>query len=153
MSTTGLRGWMKDFPWVVNEDIPWTPVKRPISSSKVALVSTAGVYTPDQEPFAITNRDDVDESYRVIPADAGLSTLRIAHEHYDHQFAEQDRNVVFPLERFRELVAQGEVGQLSPRAFSITGYIPRPDRLYHTAEEIAAMMVEDGVDAAFLTPV
>jgi D-proline reductase (dithiol) PrdB len=144
---------MKDFDWVANDDIPWATLQQPVNQARMTIVSTGGLYTPEQEPFAIEDGDDVDESYRAIPADIDVSTLGIAHEHYDHQFAEEDRNVVFPLDRFRELAADGEVGELSPRAFSITGYIPAPNKLFETAEQIANLMLDDDVDAAFLTPV
>ncbi len=153
MTKTKFQQWVESFPWVVNEDVPWAPPKAPNQRLRFAIVTTGGLYTREQEPFAIKNRDDVDEGFRVIPSDISLAELSIAHEHYDHQFAEKDMNVVFPLDRFRELQEAGEIGSLAPRAYSISGFIPKPDKIYDTAREIARMMKEDGVEAAFLTPV
>ena len=65
----------------------------------------------------------------------------------------QDRNLVFPLDRFRELAAQGTIGTLNHRHFSFMGSISAPGRLIsETAAAVAALLRQDEVDAAFLVP-
>ncbi|NBO63817.1 MAG: hypothetical protein EBU88_03005, partial [Acidobacteria bacterium] len=72
---------------------------------------------------------------------------------FDHQGVAADRNLAFPLDRFRELERAGIVGQLNHRHFSFMGSIvgPRP-LIEETAPAVAQMLREDGVDAVFLTP-
>jgi D-proline reductase (dithiol) PrdB len=95
--------------------VPFTPLARPLEACRVALVSTAGVYAAGQEPFDPDN----DTSIRVVPSDAATDTLRISHGHYDHGDADRDPNVVFPLDRLRELVKAGEIKELAPGAVSM----------------------------------
>jgi D-proline reductase (dithiol) PrdB len=68
--------------------------------------------------------------------------------------ARRDRNLVFPLDRCRELVERGELGALNHRHFSFMGSISAPRRLIsRTAPLVAQKLREDGVDAVFLVPV
>jgi len=87
-------------PWE-SEDIPWTPVTRPLSLSQVSLVTTAGVHLKSQTPF---NMQDPygDPTYREISAETSLSDLMITHDYYDHTDADKDLNIVFPLDRLHE---------------------------------------------------
>lgn len=95
--------------------VPFTPLARPLADCRVALVSTAGVYAVGQEPFDPDN----DVSIRVVPAEARTDTLRVSHGHYDHAAADRDPNVVFPVDRLRELVQAGEIKELAPGAISM----------------------------------
>lgn len=95
--------------------VPFTPLARPLGECRVALVSTAGVYAAGQEPFDPEN----DVSIRVIPSDAATDTLKVSHGHYDHAAADRDPNVVFPLDRLRELAGGGEIKELAPGAVSM----------------------------------
>lgn len=148
-----LEQFVLNFPWVKAEHIPFTQLGKPLSKCNVALVSTGGLYGPHDSPFAITNSTDVDESYREIPTDLPLSTLRVAHEHFNKTHAAADMNVIFPVERLQSLVEDGFIGQLAQTNYSISGYIPRPDQLFETGRAIAASMLAQGVDAALIVPV
>jgi D-proline reductase (dithiol) PrdB len=66
----------------------------------------------------------------------------------------RDRNLAFPLDRFRELVAEGILGSLSDRHLSFMGSITAPGRLLRdTAPEAARTLRAGGVSLAFLVPV
>ncbi|MCG9129453.1 hypothetical protein JT359_17835 [Candidatus Poribacteria bacterium] len=73
---------------------------------------------------------------------------------YDPSDTETDANLVFPLDRFRELEKKGMIGSLNRRHFSFMGSIslPRP-LIKRTAPEVANLLKNDEVDVAFLTPV
>jgi len=80
-----------------------------------------------------------------------LQKLRIGHRSsaFDQTGALRDRNLVFPLDRFRELVARREVGSLNHRHFSFMGSITAPRRLIsETAPQVATKP-----RAVFLVPV
>ena len=67
---------------------------------------------------------------------------------------ESDINLVFPLDRFRELENEGKIGSLNDRHFSFMGSITKPKPLIEkTAPEVGQMLKADDVDVAFLTPV
>lgn len=136
----------------------WRPgslLRKPLSRSRIAVVTTAAFFLPSQPPFDPAIRGG-DYSLREIPADARLDSLSIAHKSdaFDPRGVEQDKNLALPLDRLRELAAQGRIGSLAPRHFSLMGSISAPARLIHdTAPEIAARLARDAVDAVLLTPV
>jgi len=138
--------------------VDWSPGSRlvkPLSEARVALVSTAGLHLPHQPAFDPAIKGG-DVSFRELPNQVEVQQLRIAHRSsaFDQTGALEDRNLVFPLDRLRELVARGEVGSLNHRHFSFMGSIIAARRLISgTAPQVAAELREDRVDAVFLVPV
>ena len=150
-----LRAFMKLYRYRRYDTTPHTPLERPLSECRVALVTTAGLHTASQEPF-----DDHfmggDYSYREIPNTVDVQALAIAHSStvYDQTGSFADRNLVFPLDRFRELEGAGKIGELNDRHFSFMGSQPAPGRLIkRTAPEVGTHLKSDGVHVVFLTPV
>ena len=119
--------------------VPFTPFDKDLATATVALVSATGVYMPDQESFPTEDPGDV--SYRVIPAETDVSSLRIAHHHYDHSEADADPNVVFPLETLRELVTDGVIAAVNNNHYSY-GFTTRLKELYETTFPEIADKVE-----------
>ncbi len=147
---------MKGYPFsrhAINP-VPCAPMSVPLSKARVALVTTAGLHTPQQKGF-----DQVtigDSSFREIPNTIATEDLIESHNSssFDHAGVEADRNLVFPLDRFRELMEQGTIGELNHRHFSFVGSILNPRKLItETAPEVARRLRADKVNAVFLTPV
>lgn len=134
--------------------VPWTPVEKPLSESRVAIVTTAGVHLLKQTPFDMKDPNG-DPTFREIPSDASLDSYTITHDYYDHRDADKDLNIVFPVTRLDELVADGVVGEVAQRNFSFMGHIDGPYvgvLMEATAKEVAVKLNEDNVDIALLTP-
>lgn len=146
--------YAKQADLVVNTTTPFTPLKKPLNRCRLTLITTGGVHTKSQKPFDMTDKKG-DPSYREIASDIAVEELTITHDYYNHTDALADPNLVLPLEPLRELLRQGKIGSIAPRFFSFMGHI-----LDHhietlsqeTAPEVAAALIDDGVDAAFLTP-
>ncbi len=150
-----LRTFMKLYRYRRYDTTPHTPLQRPLAECRVALVTTAGLHTVSQKPF-----DDHfmggDYSYREIANTVDVQALTIAHSStvYDQTGSFADRNLVFPLDRFREIERAGKIGELNDRHFSFMGSQPAPGRLIkRTAPEVGQHLRSDGVDVVFLTPV
>jgi D-proline reductase (dithiol) PrdB len=129
--------------------LPFALPEKPLSGSRLALVTTGGVHLPEQPRFDI---DDPlgDCSYREIPNEAGSLTWTHA---YHAPGREGDLDTVFPLWTARELAREGVVGELNRRHFSFMGAIHEPGPLAgETAPEVAGRLAGDGVDVALLTP-
>jgi hypothetical protein len=126
---------------------------KPVSELRLALIGSGGVYHESQEPFDAANRFG-DWSFRVIPGDAPTSVLRVAHDHYNHKDgADKDINVVFPLDRLRELEARGDIGELSPVHIGFMGFIMKPAKIAgEMAPGVIRVLKEAGVQAALLVP-
>src|SRR6267142_3059522 len=92
--------------------VPFTPFDRELNKSTIAIVTAAGVHLKDQEPFNIADELG-DLTYREIPEDVDSSQLMVTHHHYDHADADEDINVVFPIDVLRDLEAEGVIGEIA----------------------------------------
>jgi len=129
--------------------IPFTPFEKDLATAVVTLVSAAGVYGADQEPFPAEDPGDV--TYRVIPGVADAVSLRIAHHHYDHSEADGDPNIVFPIDTLRELAAEGVIAGVNDHHYSY-GFTTRLKELYEkTFPEIADKVERSKTKLVLLT--
>ncbi len=131
-----------------------TPFAKELREARVSLITTTGVHLDDQEPFD-TAAAMGDPSFRAIPSDVEVARLRIAHTHYSHERAQQDINVIFPIDRLRELEEEGAIGSVGAFHYSF-GFDLHVKELIDpaagTAHEVARRLKEDGVDVVLLTP-
>jgi D-proline reductase (dithiol) PrdB len=86
--------------------VPFTPFDGELAKSTVALVTAGGVHLKDQDGFNIADELG-DLTYRIIPEGVNAADLMVTHHHYDHNDADKDINVVFPIEVLRDLQQQG----------------------------------------------
>ncbi len=125
-------------PTLSRKCVPFTPLERDLSKSRVVLVTAAGVHRKDQQPFNIA--DDLgDLTFRVINGDAVNSDLMVTHHHYDHSDADRDINCVFPLELLGELQAEGVIGEVAREHIGYMGYTMQLKKMY---DETAPQMAE-----------
>jgi D-proline reductase (dithiol) PrdB len=133
---------------------PWAPVTKPLGGMTVAIVTTAGVHLKTDQPFDMNNKSG-DGSFRVIHSDVAMGDLAITHDYYDHTDADRDVNIVFPLERLRELAASGVVGAVAKRHYGFMGHIENDQiekLIRESSPQAAGLLKEDGVDAVLITP-
>jgi D-proline reductase (dithiol) PrdB len=146
--------------WIGREplrEIPWTPLRKPLNESTVAMLSTAGLALAGDRPF---DQDGErrnpwwgDPSFRVIPCDTAEDDVRAYHLHVDTRHTEQDLNCTLPLTRLRELELAGEIGRSAPSHFSIMGYLLDPtEMLERSIPEIIRHMRTEQVDVVLLAP-
>jgi D-proline reductase (dithiol) PrdB len=140
------------------EEIPWTPLRKPIGQCRFALVTTAGLYVKDgQPPFDLDRERQEpfwgDPTYRAIPADVQQEQIGVAHLHINTEDILADVNIALPVHRFQELLQAGEVSAVAPHHYSFMGF-QQDNREWREryAPEVAQRMVEEEVDAALLTP-
>jgi D-proline reductase (dithiol) PrdB len=121
----------------------------PLNRRRVAIVTTSGVHARGDRPFDIGAAD-----YRVIPGDTPAGDLVMSHVsvNFDRSGFQEDLNVVFPLDRLREIRADGLIGSISDFHYSFMGAAPIR-ALESKAKELAALLKKDRVDAVLLTPV
>ena len=117
--------------------VPFTPFEGELSRATISIVTAAGVHLREQEPFNISDELG-DLTYRVIPPDAAAQDLMVTHHHYDHADADEDVNVVFPLDVLRDLETEGFVGGVAKKHVGYMGYTMQLKAMYEgTAPEIA----------------
>lgn len=150
-----VRLFLKAYRWRRVDPVPWSPLRRPLSQCKLALVSSAAFVMPGQERFDESVRGG-DVSFRDIPSDADVHSMIDTHrsESFDHTGMRDDPNLAFPIDRVRELVQQRRIGSVNHRHLSFMGSVTAPGRLVRdTAPAAARSLAGDGVDVALLVPV
>jgi D-proline reductase (dithiol) PrdB len=127
---------------------PWVTGPT-LSRRRVAIVSSAGLVRRGENPFRGRDPD-----YRAIPSDTGPEDLLISHIsiNFDRTGFQEDWNVVFPLDRLKELAASGEIGSVAEAHYSFMGATD-PVQMEPHARELAGRLKADNVDAVILSPV
>jgi D-proline reductase (dithiol) PrdB len=136
------------------QGIPWTPFKKPLSECKMAIVTTAGIHHKDQPPFDMMDKDG-DPSFRVIESNWPTNSLLITHDYYDHSDADKDINIVFPIERLKELEAEKVIGKVSRTHYGFMGHIKGPHvrtLIDQKVPEVVEILKKNSVDVVLLTP-
>lgn len=146
-------GYDNPYRWAHFDDVPFTPVSRPLAESKVALVSTAAPYNPaagDQGPWAPYNaRAKFTEVY-TRPIDPPPD-VRISHVGYDRKHTSaEDVNSYFPLARMKEAAAEGRIAHLNSRFYGVPTLRSQRLTIERDAPQTLDLCREDGIDAALL---
>jgi D-proline reductase (dithiol) PrdB len=143
----------KTYPFPAFEETPWSPFAIPLTTARLGVVTTAGLYRRGIDPpFADTAEGDP----RVLALSSGVdgNALDVSHSHIPENLVREDVNVVLPLDHLRSLVQERRLAALAPRVFSLVGYRTRADEVaQETAAAIAAAMAEDGVTLGLVVPV
>jgi hypothetical protein len=95
------------------------PLRKPIADSTIGLFSSCGAQLAGDPPLGETE----DISFRLVHRDTPVSKLVIAHQTKVRKWAVEDPNVAFPLDRMKELEAEGTVKRLAHTAISMVGSI------------------------------
>ena len=121
-----------------------------ISKRRVAIVTTAGLHGRQDRPFQM----DPDDYYRVIPGNVQANDLIMSHlaASFDRSGYQRDWNVVFPIDRLREMAAEGIIGSVADFHYSYNSIRAQPDAT-EPIYQIAGLLKKDNVDAVLLFPV
>jgi len=128
----------------------FTPLTKPLSEARVAIVTSAALHRPDQERYTQT-----DTRFRAFDRDDRDLIMGHWSPNFDHTGFQLDLNVVYPIDRLRELAADGVIGDAAPRHFAFAGNQPETvsELRLDTGPACALELVADAVDVVLLTPV
>ena len=149
------RKMLQMFPCFDHDDAPWTPMRKPLSESRVALVTSAGLHLRSDAPFITDHKGGGDSSYRVIPRGAAAGDIIQSHVSigFDHTGIYRDINVTYPMDRLEELREQGVIGSLADNYYSFMGALRNAAGVVEqTGPEVAGKLRDDGVNVVLLTP-
>jgi D-proline reductase (dithiol) PrdB len=156
-----FRPLYEDATPLPGEEAPvWAPASRRLADTRVALLTSAGLYVDGrQAPFDVERerREPAwgDPGWRRLPDGVPAGALGMAHLHVNHADVLADRNVALPLDVLAELAAGGLVGGASPEHVSVMGYQEHGLRGWReeTAPAIVELLRQQGTDAVVLAPV
>ena len=133
----------------VFETRPWAE-GPPLDQRRVAMITTAGLHMRSDRPFQMGQPD----LYRVIPGYAGNSDLVMSHgaASFDRTGYQRDLNVVFPIDRLRELAEEGVIGSVADYHYAF-GTPLSIEQNETVAKELGDLLKKDNVNAVLLFPV
>jgi len=144
------HGYERPYQWAFHERVPFQPLKRPLTESRVGVVTTSSLYEADRpaswpktrakEPFALELEN--------VPARMYTDDLS-----WDKEATHtNDRESFLPVVRLQEWAAKGRIGSLAPRIYGApTDYSQRRTHELD-APKIVEWAKEDEVDVALLVP-
>ena len=143
------RNLMMSLPCATFDTNPWAE-GPPLPRRRLAIMTTAGLHLRSDRPFQM----DPNDFYRVIPGDVTANDLVMSHlaASFDRSGYQRDWNVVFPLDRLRELEREGFIGSLADFHYSVSS-IRSSRELATPAREIAELLKKDDVNGVLLLPV
>jgi D-proline reductase (dithiol) PrdB len=139
------------YVWTVNETAPLTPLGKPVSMCRVSMLTTSGASCRGVPGFDPDARNDL--RLDAIPSNTPGDGFEINDNYYDHRSIETDINCQFPIDRLRELAADGTIGTIAPRLWSgFMGRIYKRSAILEKAAEFAGELQRDGVDLLVVIP-
>ena len=121
----------------------------PLAGRRVAIVSSAALIRRGDQPFAFGSAE-----CRFIPASTLNADILISHVsiNFDRTGFQRDVNVVYPIDRLRELAADGVIGGIADTHYTIMGSTD-PAGMTEAADQIAAQMRRENIHSVILAPV
>ena len=161
------RSYSSSTPYWVYEDSPFTHLSKPLAQSHLALITSTGHFVSgdDPQPFGEMDMTQTEAVERIsdflrsepqlseIPLDTPAAQLQVRHGGYDIRGAQADHNTSLPLDRLRELAAEGVIGNLHPTAYSFVGATAQNRLLNQSGPEWLQHFQAKGIEAALLVPV
>ena len=127
----------------------WQPILKPVTDSRVALLTSAALRLADQAPFI--PREDL--SYRRVPSDPNAGKIIIDHHSGIGTVPKQDPEIVFPRTALARLAEEDVIGALAPFHYSFMGGVRAQAQIENElAPALAAEVAQCGVDLALLVP-
>jgi D-proline reductase (dithiol) PrdB len=121
----------------------------PLSQRRVAIVSSAALIRRGDKPFPFGSGE-----YRPVPGNWSNNDILISHVsiNFDRAGFQRDINVVYPIDRLRELASDGVIGSVTDTHYTIMGSTD-PIAMVASADGIAAALLSERCDAVVLAPV
>jgi glycine reductase len=134
------------------ETVTPAPAIADAGQAVVALVTSGGIVpsgNPDRIESASASRYG---AYSLNGLDRlSAETHQSVHGGYDPSFANADPNRVLPLDAARILQREGRIGRLSDTYYATVGNATSVERARRFGAEIAAKLVNEGVQAVIFT--
>jgi len=140
------QGFDNPYRWAYFEDVPFTPLAKPLSECVVALITTASLPSDgpiDTRPPAVVYS---------VPSDDPPERLYTMNRFWDKLATHtEDLDSFFPIHRLQELARQGRI-RLAARAHGVPTEYSQRNTIIEDAPEVLRRCLKDGVDAAVLVP-
>ncbi len=120
-----------------------------LQDRRIAILSSAALIKRGDRPFPFGSGE-----VRFIPADLPPNDLLLSHVsiNFDRTGWQRDINVVFPIDRLRDLAATGEIGGVADTHYTVMGSTD-PAAMDDAVNQIEGQLRQERIDSVLLTPV
>ena len=110
----------------------------PLSERRVAIVSSAALIHRGDKPFPFGSGE-----YRAVSSGWDNGDILMSHVsiNFDRAGFQRDSNVVYPIDRLRELAADGAIGSVASAQYTVMGSTD-PAAMVEAADAIAAALID-----------
>lgn len=121
----------------------------PLAQRRVAIVSSAALIRRGDKPFPFGSA-----ACRFLPASLPAADILMSHVsiNFDRAGFQRDLNVVYPIDRMRELAAERVIAGVAETNFTVLGATD-PLGMMATADQIAGQLRQERIDSVLLSPV
>ncbi len=149
-------GYPKPYVWAHLEEVPFTPLEKPLSQASITVITTAAPIEDgkgEQGPGTAMNPAAAfDKVYSAPTKEA--PELGISHLHYDRRHTDAGDNRAFmPLPAMAEAAAAGRIGAVAPRFHGVPTRYSYRQTWNWDGPELLQRLREDGTDAAILAAI
>ena len=149
------QGYEKPYEWAHFEDVPFTPLKKPLKDCRVGLLGTSELavrFDPEREKNPISEEDF--RGVYLIPASTPAEKLYSRTLSFDrHATHLDDAGAYYPLDRLREAVDDGRIGSMPERVYGAYNNYSQRKVMTQEAPKALAYAREDSLDAVILVPI
>jgi D-proline reductase (dithiol) PrdB len=137
------RGFGNPYRWAHHEDAPFAPLTKPLSQSRVALITTA----------ALTRESRSLKEVYSAPTEPPPVALYTDHRSWDKNATHtRDVESFLPIRRVAEFAGAGRIGGLSPRFCGVPTDFSQRRTVDKYAPAVLDFCRTDAVDVALLVP-
>ena len=151
----------------IYDDTPWTEMTKPLSESRVALMTSSGHFVDghDPKPFGVEAMTQAEAEARimdflaepptlsVIPSDTSSDKIRVRHGGYPVRAAKADHQVVLPLRIMETLDSEGVIGEFAAETYTFVGAAAQGRLKKTIGPEWGEMLKSKDIDAVLLVPI
>ena len=124
-----------------------------LSESRLMLITTVGAYCAGKQSFFNSAHPLGDYTIRQVPIAANIENLSIAHPDLDLGYANQDSEVILPIQHLQQMVSERIIGSLAPVFISYCGFQPHAIRIVkELVPAILKAVKQYHVHAALIVP-
>ncbi len=133
------------------KNIPFARFPGRLFESKIAVISVVGAYVKGQKPFTPKGGDD-DYRHKTIPLTVKNEELEFLALDWEPSAAQQDFNVVLPIEPLVLLHKEGFLGKIHEVVYSYAGFNNNQRNLQRGVDRVITEMKKAGIDGCLLLP-
>ncbi|AWP77350.1 reductase [Bordetella bronchiseptica] len=148
------QGYEKPYQWAQYDDVPFTPLGKPLSECRVTLISTSEIsIVGDTHPEDETRMGIVGGTY-TIPSSLPASQLYSPSRSFDQAATTlEDVDAFFPTTHLHAAAQAGRIGGVTQRFHGVFNAYSQRRTRERDAPLVLERCKEDGADVAILVPV